>query len=702
VPALERDADARADPVLSIVSARQWTDWRDLRLLDIEHPKVREAIARFCEKVADALQDHYTTPEERRKKEEAERIARQEAERIAREEATRAEQERKVKTETERIAREEAARAENERKLKAEAERREAEDERRRAEEEKRRQQEQARAEAEGRRRADEERKRLETEEKRRLKEEEARRRAQAIQERGASTIDPATATLLETVWPTTEPKDRTKHRLIALCIGAAAFGLALLILNWLIYGSHVLVTQSIIYVLYALLIAWAFRPERLRGVALYSAMVILAAVVFVVCQLATQRFPFFRVSITLMLVSALLLPVIAAVGNFLFAVSLGVVAAAAVVVLGWGAAPPIVAAPLLAQCVVFGGFMAAKWSWPPQRVAVAAFVSNLSFTLFDIFIWHWNTFDSLFPSLVVAILTALGVAAVVKLAWETRGQNALAREPAAVAPREAATQRRPENENLGDPQTTATAPAVGATPLDLVWPAVKYRPPVRDLLAAVVATIMFAVVLWIFHFMLYRNPYTLPVAYASYSPLVFEGLLAGTLRNQIIRYLAALVIGAVVFLLTEQLQESFFFTVIEFSLPLVSSLLLVFIAGAAGRLGFAVALGIMSAAVYFVLADFALEARFFAGLGMVLQCIAFGLLIAKAENQRLYWIAAAALIVYLPYVIILFFFGIGGTRSLQAMLLASLVGSVGVPAAVNILRQWASKRAQPPSVGII
>src|SRR5262245_3783178 len=56
VQALEHDAEWRSDPVLSIIGQRQWADWRDLRLLDVQDTRVREAIAQFGAKVADTLQ----------------------------------------------------------------------------------------------------------------------------------------------------------------------------------------------------------------------------------------------------------------------------------------------------------------------------------------------------------------------------------------------------------------------------------------------------------------------------------------------------------------------------------------------------------------------------------------------------------------------------------------------------------------------
>src|SRR6516225_6502698 len=55
VPALESEAQWRSDPVLSIVGMRQYVDWRGLRNREVREPPVREAIDRFCEKIAEAL-----------------------------------------------------------------------------------------------------------------------------------------------------------------------------------------------------------------------------------------------------------------------------------------------------------------------------------------------------------------------------------------------------------------------------------------------------------------------------------------------------------------------------------------------------------------------------------------------------------------------------------------------------------------------
>jgi hypothetical protein len=83
IPALENEAQWREDPVLSIIGTRQYVDWRGLRNRDIREPILREAIERFCEKIAEALREPWVSREERQKQQEAEAKRRAEEERQA-------------------------------------------------------------------------------------------------------------------------------------------------------------------------------------------------------------------------------------------------------------------------------------------------------------------------------------------------------------------------------------------------------------------------------------------------------------------------------------------------------------------------------------------------------------------------------------------------------------------------------------------
>jgi TIR domain len=70
VPALSEDSKWRGDPVLSIIGARQFVDWRKHRHAPIETPAFREAIGDFCAKVADALRQRWVSPEEQTRHED--------------------------------------------------------------------------------------------------------------------------------------------------------------------------------------------------------------------------------------------------------------------------------------------------------------------------------------------------------------------------------------------------------------------------------------------------------------------------------------------------------------------------------------------------------------------------------------------------------------------------------------------------------
>jgi DNA repair exonuclease SbcCD ATPase subunit len=137
VPALESEAQWRSDPVLSIVGMRQYVDWRGLRNREVREPAVREAIERFCEKIAEALREPWVSPEVRRRQEA-------EAARLIEEERQRAEAARLAEEERQRV---EAARLAEERRKRAEAARL-AEEERQRTEAERLVEEQKKRAEA--------------------------------------------------------------------------------------------------------------------------------------------------------------------------------------------------------------------------------------------------------------------------------------------------------------------------------------------------------------------------------------------------------------------------------------------------------------------------------------------------------------------------------------------------------------------------
>jgi TIR domain len=129
VPGLADDAIRRNHPVLSVIGARQFVDWREFRLGPTDAPAYRKAIFQLCASIASALREPWLTPEEKRRQEQDLRLRKEaEARNRAKEEQRRREQD-----ETNQYA------AEAERRRKAEAEAQRSADEARRRQEEERR-----------------------------------------------------------------------------------------------------------------------------------------------------------------------------------------------------------------------------------------------------------------------------------------------------------------------------------------------------------------------------------------------------------------------------------------------------------------------------------------------------------------------------------------------------------------------------------
>jgi hypothetical protein len=138
VPALTDDR-WHQDPLLAIIGSRQYDEWQNLRHLDASSTEVALRVEKFCANICRALQQPWSSPEERQEA-EAQRVA----------EAERRRQEAEIKQRADQ----------EERRRKAEAEeRRRDEDERHRQEAEDRRRLEEAEAK---KRRRDEEPRRLE------------------------------------------------------------------------------------------------------------------------------------------------------------------------------------------------------------------------------------------------------------------------------------------------------------------------------------------------------------------------------------------------------------------------------------------------------------------------------------------------------------------------------------------------------------
>ena len=83
VPGLDDETRWRGHGVLSVIGERQYVDWRHLRHLSSDTPVVREAIELFCQKIVEALNEPWLSPEERQAQAEREAQAEQERQEAA-------------------------------------------------------------------------------------------------------------------------------------------------------------------------------------------------------------------------------------------------------------------------------------------------------------------------------------------------------------------------------------------------------------------------------------------------------------------------------------------------------------------------------------------------------------------------------------------------------------------------------------------
>ena len=70
IPELEDSARQKNDPVLSIISKRQYVDWREFRHRDVNSTDDKAAVERFYSHVREAVRREWLTPEEQREQEE--------------------------------------------------------------------------------------------------------------------------------------------------------------------------------------------------------------------------------------------------------------------------------------------------------------------------------------------------------------------------------------------------------------------------------------------------------------------------------------------------------------------------------------------------------------------------------------------------------------------------------------------------------
>jgi hypothetical protein len=66
VPELGNEAQWLNDPVLSIIGARQYLDWKPYLYLDTNSTTVRAVIGHFCDKIVETLRRPWISPEEHR------------------------------------------------------------------------------------------------------------------------------------------------------------------------------------------------------------------------------------------------------------------------------------------------------------------------------------------------------------------------------------------------------------------------------------------------------------------------------------------------------------------------------------------------------------------------------------------------------------------------------------------------------------
>ena len=112
VPALADEASWRSHPVLSVIGARQFVDWRDFRQWPSDTPAFRKAIIDFCASIAAALSQTWLPPEERLRQDLDQRLRKEaEARNRARDEQRRREEQKEAgrKAAEERQSQEEKA-----------------------------------------------------------------------------------------------------------------------------------------------------------------------------------------------------------------------------------------------------------------------------------------------------------------------------------------------------------------------------------------------------------------------------------------------------------------------------------------------------------------------------------------------------------------------------------------------------------------
>jgi hypothetical protein len=387
VPALENDAEWRADPVLSVIGQRQWTDWRDLRLLDVQETRVREAVAQFCARIVETLQGHAASPEQLRAKAEVE------------------EAKARAHADEEHAVREHHA-AQAEALVAAEQTGGERDDAHARAEPAWRQD------DAPASRQADKD----------------EPRPSETTREPAA--VDSTSATLLAAIWPETE-QNRDHRYLTFAAVAVLAFAAAVTVVDAvvLLFGSSsfILLFHPTIVALYVVLIAAALWPKKPRSRLLrYALVTTIAVAAFWMMYVSQGSTYWFRAGYMLLATSILYVGIIAT-GNLRVAVPLVLLSALAFVAMGFMRPTTfstilsmntrlLMAAEILTQGLVFAGVVAVGWGSPTSRTIAAVFLINLAETLL---VGIAYSRDSGLPLLVASVVSAFGVAALTQRAWQ-------------------------------------------------------------------------------------------------------------------------------------------------------------------------------------------------------------------------------------------------------------------------------------------
>jgi hypothetical protein len=360
VPTLEREADWRSDPLLSIIAKRQWVDWRELRLLEVQETMVREAVAQFCAKIVETLQRPDATAEQHRTTAELEQDN---------------DQPHTVKDDN-------AARAEGPTAA--------------------------------------------------------ASQHADKLEQDGSATAkkEPAAAdtkepTLLAAIWPETE-QNRDHRYLAFVAVGVLAIAGAATFVDapGLIFGrSNLLVIfHPAVVALYVVLISLTFWPGKSRKRFRHYLLIATVVAAAICLMSAAQGWTYsWRTGYMLLPTSILYVGIIAA-GNPRVTVPLVVLSALAVVAIGFTQpdtptnivlhinARLLIAGEILVQGLVFAGVVAVGWASPMSRMIAAIFLINLAETIWaGIYLGR----ESGTPVLIASIVSTLGVAAVITLAWQ-------------------------------------------------------------------------------------------------------------------------------------------------------------------------------------------------------------------------------------------------------------------------------------------